>query len=85
MKTLNAEKAKSRLLSTTTIIVALNLTMSGTRNMLSRAMHKIGSKRARNWALATILWVSSWQFGLYAQQPATLSPKLIAVLNQREK
>jgi len=54
-------------------------------SMLSRAMRKIGSKRAWNWALATILWVSSWQSGLYAQQPATLSPKLIAVLNQREK
>ena len=37
-------------------------------------MRKIGSKRAWNWALATILWVSSWQSGLYAQQPATLSP-----------
>jgi len=50
--------------------------------MLSRAMRKIGSKRAWNWALATILWVSSCQPGLYAQQPAKLSPKLIAVLNE---
>ena len=45
-------------------------------------MRKIGSRRARNWTLATILWVSSWQPGLYAQQPAKLSPKLIAVLNE---
>ena len=34
------------------------------------------------WALATILWVSTCQPGLYAQQPPKLSPKLIAVLNE---
>jgi len=50
--------------------------------MLSRAMRKIGSRRARNWALATILWASSCQHGLYGQQPAKLSPKLFAVLNE---
>jgi hypothetical protein len=45
-------------------------------------MRKIGSRRARNWALAPFVGVSSCQHGLYAQQPARLSPKLIAVLNE---
>jgi hypothetical protein len=34
------------------------------------------------WALAIILWVSTCQPALYAQQPPKLSPKLIAVLNE---
>ena len=34
------------------------------------------------WALATILWLSTCQPGLYAQPPPKLSPKLIAVLNE---
>jgi hypothetical protein len=44
-------------------------------------MRKIGSKRGWNCALATILLTSSFQVGLHAQQPAKLSPKVIAVVN----
>jgi hypothetical protein len=44
-------------------------------------MRKIGSKRVWNCALATILWVSSFQLGLYAQQAVKLSPKVMAVVN----
>ena len=36
-------------------------------------------------ALATILWLSTCQPGLYAQPPPKLSPKLIAVLNEPTK
>lgn len=50
-------------------------------NILPEAMHKIGSKRGWSYALVVILWTGSLQLGLYAQQVAKLSPKVMAVVN----
>jgi len=44
-------------------------------------MRKIGSKQGWSCALAVIMWASGFQLGLYAQQAAKLSPKVIAVVN----
>jgi hypothetical protein len=50
-------------------------------SIFSHAMRKIGSKRIWSGALSTILLTNSIQVGLHAQQPAKLSPKVIAVVN----
>jgi hypothetical protein len=44
-------------------------------------MHGIGSKQGWSCALALVLWTSGLQVGLYGQQPAKLSPKVMAVVN----
>ena len=44
-------------------------------------MRKIGSKRGWSCVLAIIIWTSGLQPGLYAQQVAKLSPKVMAVVN----
>jgi hypothetical protein len=44
-------------------------------------MRKIGSRRGWSCALVVILWMGSLQLGLYAQQVAKLSPKVMAVVN----
>jgi hypothetical protein len=44
-------------------------------------MRGIGPTRGWSWALAIILWASGCQLGLYAQQAAKLSPKVLAVVN----
>jgi hypothetical protein len=44
-------------------------------------MQKIGSKRRWSCALPIIVWVSGFQLGLYAQQSAKLTPKVMAVIS----
>ena len=44
-------------------------------------MWKIGSKRGWSCALAIIMWLSGFQLGLYAQQTAKLSPKVMAMIS----
>ena len=41
----------------------------------------VGLKQGWCYALALILWASSFQVGLYAQQAIKLSPKVMAVIN----
>jgi hypothetical protein len=50
-------------------------------SILLHAMRKIGSKRGWICAMAIILWAGGLQLGLYAQQVAKLSPKVMAVVN----
>jgi hypothetical protein len=50
-------------------------------SILRHAMRKIGSKRGWNCAMAIILWAGGLQLGLYAQQVAKLSPKVMALVN----
>src|ERR1700736_2599776 len=50
-------------------------------SILPHAMRKIGSKRGWSCAIAIIFWMSGFQLGLYAQQAAKLSPKVMAVFN----
>jgi hypothetical protein len=44
-------------------------------------MRGIGSERGWSCVLAVILWASGLPAGLYGQQPAKLSPKVVAVLS----
>jgi hypothetical protein len=44
-------------------------------------MWKIGSKQGWSCALTIIVWVGGFQLGLYAQQTAKLTPKVMAVVN----
>jgi hypothetical protein len=50
-------------------------------SILPYAMPEIGSRPGWSCAMATILCASGFQLGLYAQQAAKLSPKVMAALN----
>ena len=50
-------------------------------SILRRTMRIFGSKRGWGCALAMIVWTSGFPPGLYAQQVAKLSPKVVAVVN----
>jgi hypothetical protein len=44
-------------------------------------MWQIGSKQGWSCALVIIVWVTSFQLGLYAQQTSKLTPKVMAVIS----